>query len=64
MYLFTGRGVELPQEKNGSLQGAVQKLPLCPQWEVPLYTLGRTQLELTVGVGQLLINRTITINTY
>lgn len=52
MYLFTGRGVELPQEKNGSLQGAVQKLPLCPQLEVPLYTLGRTQLELTVGVGQ------------
>lgn len=52
MYLFTGRGVELPQEKNSSLQGEIQKLPLSPRLEVPLYTLGRTQLELTVGIGE------------
>ena len=51
MYLFTGRGVEIPQEKNSSLQGEIQKLSLSSRLEVPLYTLGRTQLELTVGVG-------------
>ena len=52
MYLFTGRGVEIPQEKNSSLQGEIQKLSLSSRLEVPLYTLGRTQLELTVGVGE------------
>jgi Na+-translocating ferredoxin:NAD+ oxidoreductase subunit C len=52
MYLFTGRGVELPQEKNSSLQGEIQKLSLSSRLEVPLYTLGRTQLELTVGMGE------------
>lgn len=51
MYLFTGRGVELPQEKNASLGEGIRALPLCSQLEVPLYTLGKTELELTVGIG-------------
>jgi electron transport complex protein RnfC len=52
MYLFTGRGVDLPQEKNPSLQEEIRAVHPGPLVEVPLYTLGKTQLELQVRVGE------------
>lgn len=50
MYLFTGRGVRLEPRKAASLNEPVQELPLCGLLAVPLYTLGKTKLELTAGV--------------
>ena len=51
MYLFTGRGVRLEPRKAASLSGPVEELPLCGRLAVPLYTLGKTKLELTAGMG-------------